>query len=88
MRASEADDAGSAELVLAADCLGGQELLLLFRERKRRRNAKGSKATGEAGREKLELRSKRGLPKRGKSASVCRQPLYAPDPMPDAQEGR
>jgi hypothetical protein len=51
MRASEADDAGSAELVLAADCLGGQELLLLFRERKRRRNAKGSKATGEAGRE-------------------------------------
>jgi hypothetical protein len=39
------------KLVLAADCLGRQELLLLFRERKRRRNAKGSKASGEAGRE-------------------------------------
>lgn len=37
------------KLVLAADCLGRQELLLLFRERKRRRNAKGSKASGEAG---------------------------------------
>lgn len=88
MRASEADDAGSAELVLAADCLGGQELLLLFRERKRRRNAKGQGDRGGGNRGRLELQSKRGLPKRGESASVCRQPLYAPEPMPDAQEGR
>lgn len=48
-RASEAGDAGGKKLVLAAECLGRQELLLLFRERKRRRNAKGNKASGEAG---------------------------------------
>lgn len=48
-RASEAGDAGGKKLVLAAECLGRQELLLLFRERKRRRTAKGSKATGETG---------------------------------------
>ena len=33
MRAGEAGDAGGKKLVLAADCLGRQELLLLFRER-------------------------------------------------------
>lgn len=88
MRASEADDAGSKKLVLAAECLGRQKLLLFFRERRRKRNAKGQGDRGGGNRGRLELQSKRGLPKRGESACACRQPLYAPEPMPDAQEGR
>ena len=88
MRAGEAGDAGGKKLVLAADCLGRQELLLLFRERKRRRNAKGQGGRGGGNRGRLELWSKRGMLKRGESASVCRKPVNGPGYVPDAQEGR